>query len=40
MSVISVYLTLLLTGQPWQDELLVRGLPAAPTGTQVGLYTT
>lgn len=40
MSAISLYLTLLLTGQPWQYELLVRGLPAAPTGIQVGLYTT
>ena len=40
MSVISLYVTLLLTGQPWQYELLVRGLPIAPTGTQVGLYTT
>jgi protease PrsW len=40
MSAISLYLTLLLTGQPWQYDLLMRGLPAAPTGTQVGLYTT
>ncbi|WP_244199809.1 PrsW family intramembrane metalloprotease [Amycolatopsis thailandensis] len=40
MSVISLYATLLLTGQSWQYELLARGLPAAPTGAQVGLYTT
>ncbi|MGW4398958.1 PrsW family intramembrane metalloprotease [Amycolatopsis nivea] len=39
MSAISLYLTLLLTGQPWQYELLLRGLPAEPTGAQVGLYT-
>ncbi|GAB3746917.1 hypothetical protein GCM10027598_85250 [Amycolatopsis oliviviridis] len=37
---ISLYATLLLTGQSWQYELLARGLPAAPTGAQVGLYTT
>jgi RsiW-degrading membrane proteinase PrsW (M82 family) len=30
MSVISLYITLLLTGQPWQYELLVRGLPGPP----------
>lgn len=40
MSAISLYLTLLLTGQTRQYELLMRGVPAAPTGTQVGLYTT
>jgi RsiW-degrading membrane proteinase PrsW (M82 family) len=37
MSVISLYLTLLLTGQPWQYELPALGVA---TGTQVGLYTT
>jgi len=31
--VICLYLTLVLTGQPWQYELF-------PTGTQIGLYTT
>ena len=40
MSVVAVFITLLLTGQPWQYELLMRGRLAAPTGTQVGLYTT
>ncbi|GAA4023148.1 hypothetical protein GCM10022247_54310 [Allokutzneria multivorans] len=40
MSVISLYATLLLTGQPWGYELLLRDLPAEPTGAQVALYTT
>jgi RsiW-degrading membrane proteinase PrsW (M82 family) len=36
---IAAFVTLLLTGQPWQYELLLHGWPVAPTETQVWLYT-
>ncbi|HEY0447809.1 PrsW family intramembrane metalloprotease [Actinophytocola sp.] len=39
MSTIAVMITLLLTGQPWQLQLLERGLLVEPTATQVRLYT-
>jgi hypothetical protein len=37
---IALTLTLLLTGNPWQEQLLARGFLPAPTTAQVGLYTT
>lgn len=36
---IASMLTLLLTGEPWQFELLARGWPVEPTQAQVTLYT-
>jgi RsiW-degrading membrane proteinase PrsW (M82 family) len=39
-STVAAFLTLLLTGQPWQYELLLHGWLVAPTATQVQLYTT
>jgi RsiW-degrading membrane proteinase PrsW (M82 family) len=40
MPMISVWATLLLTGEPWQYELLLRGAVPEPTPGQVALYTT
>ena len=39
MPMISAVLTVLLTGQPWQYELLLHGWIPEPTGSQVALYT-
>ena len=39
MSTIALVVTLLLTGRPWQYELLLHGWLVAPTGAQVQLYT-
>jgi RsiW-degrading membrane proteinase PrsW (M82 family) len=39
MPSISVLLTLLLTGQPWQHRLLAEGWIPQPTSTQVQLFT-
>lgn len=39
MSTIALVVTLLLTGRPWQYELLLHGWLVAPTDTQVELYT-
>jgi hypothetical protein len=39
MHQISVVLTLLLTGTPWQYNLLARGYIPQPTGTQIQLIT-
>jgi RsiW-degrading membrane proteinase PrsW (M82 family) len=40
MSNIAAMITLLLTGQPWQYELMLHGWLVEPTSTQVQLYTT
>ena len=39
MSTIALVVTLLLTGRPWQYDLLLHGWLVAPTGAQVQLYT-
>jgi RsiW-degrading membrane proteinase PrsW (M82 family) len=39
MSTIALVVTLLLTGRPWQYELLLHGWLVAPTDTQVQFYT-
>ena len=39
-STIAAVITLLLTGEPWQYEMLDRGWLVEPTATQVTLYTT
>jgi hypothetical protein len=40
MPTIAAVITLLLTGSPWQYELMLHGWIVAPTATQVELYTT
>jgi uncharacterized membrane protein YqjE len=37
---IAAMITLLLTGQPWQYELMLHGWLVEPTSTQVQFYTT
>jgi RsiW-degrading membrane proteinase PrsW (M82 family) len=39
MPMISNVITLLLTGSPWQYELMMRGYVPEPTDTQVAVYT-
>ena len=39
MSMIAVLVTLALTGEPWQYEVLLRGAVPEPTPTQVAAYT-
>ncbi|MCP2242403.1 PrsW family glutamic-type intramembrane protease [Lentzea aerocolonigenes] len=40
MSMIAVLVTLALTGEPWQYQLLLRGALPEPTPSQVAVYTT